>query len=531
MVQVIIVEDESILRQGIINLIDWKSLGCEIAADFSTGEAAFSWLLEHPADLLITDIKMPGMSGLDLIRAAKQSCPYLQFILLTAYADFEYAKTAISLGVSNYIIKSNFYDELPLAINRIVNGTQAVKRESKLSQEIKSFVFSALKEQVIHEPHEISHILSQYNIQIHRYCIILASLYDLKSEKYNFSSESCHQAVENLFCLALQDFTVTSVWLPDNDFLVIVNCPQQKSKEEIQNLLIIACNQILSTVTGYMPFSTNIGISDLHCGAASFSLACGQAQDCLATMLDENCMSLYSTSAGARRQALIHEPQFWLNHMLQLLPPSQEWDSDLLPKAVKSMLSEYHTAYPNFHQLKMELLQLINRLFLFLAESSIDEQQLISLESSAYQHIMKAPTLQAVFTQITALLQKLHAHEPVFYQSRSSIVRDIDEIISKKYTENLRLDDIASQLNMNISYLCRVYKKETGHSIISALNQYRISKSKELLNNNDLRISEIGYMVGITDPSYFTSVFTRHVGISPQKYREMCISSSHSFRK
>ena len=520
MYQVMIVEDEVILRQGIVNLIDWHGLGCEVCADFSDGETALSWLKNHFVDLLITDIQMPGMNGLELIRHGKQLYPGLLSILLTAYASFDYAQTAISLGVNSYIVKSNFYKELPLSVAHVLASQTPnfIPPESTAGQKLKSILFSAIQDQTLNNPEEISDWLSWYRIPSSNYHLLLAEI-QLSSHKSDSDPGKEYQVVENLFHLAFQKLDSSFIWLLNHNLMGIIHFTETKHYNKKLQQLIIACNEILSTAKGYLPFSINIGISLFQTAPQGFSLACRQAQSCLATVLGHNQLSLYKTPADSSVNTLPHSFEFYLETLMELLHKNMlkpEIDSWVL-----NLLSEYETAFSDFHKLKTHFLQLCSRLFVELNDSSIEPEELRCLESSFYRDIMKAQTLHQIANLLSHTICRIQKLRLVFYPPKDQIHEKVDAIISAEYSHNLKLEHFALRLNMNVSYLCRVYKKETGTSIIAALNQYRILQAKKLLKNPNLRISEIGCLVGIEDPAYFTTVFARYTGMNPQKYREM----------
>ncbi|MCR4695201.1 MAG: response regulator [Pseudobutyrivibrio sp.] len=126
MFSVIVVDDEKSIREGIVQLIDWKEIGCQVTGSFSNGKEALEFLESNPVDIVVTDIKMPEMDGLTLSAKIKEKKEDIDVIILTAYSDFSYAKMAISNGVTDFIIKNEFLEELPKAIEKIA-ATKANK--------------------------------------------------------------------------------------------------------------------------------------------------------------------------------------------------------------------------------------------------------------------------------------------------------------------------------------------------------------------------------------------------------------------
>ena len=116
MIKVLIVDDERNIREGINKLIDWESLGCEVVGALANGVSALDFIKSNEVDLVVTDIKMPVMDGLELSKHISEDFPHINVIILTAYSEFDMAKKAISFRVSDFIIKNEFMDELPKAV-------------------------------------------------------------------------------------------------------------------------------------------------------------------------------------------------------------------------------------------------------------------------------------------------------------------------------------------------------------------------------------------------------------------------------
>ena len=128
MFRLIIVEDEAILRKGICNIIDWTSLGFQLEGDFSNAPEALDFFREHPVDLVVTDIKMPEMSGIELAREVHALSPATKIIILTAFSDFDLAVDALRAGVSDYIVKSDFISQLPVSVKKVYALLENEKR-------------------------------------------------------------------------------------------------------------------------------------------------------------------------------------------------------------------------------------------------------------------------------------------------------------------------------------------------------------------------------------------------------------------
>ena len=137
MYQVIIAEDERIIREGISRLVDWSEYGCEVCCLAEDGARALEYLREHPADILITDIKMPHMNGLDLIKNAQEINEGLVTFVISGYGDFEYTKTAISYNVAGYLMKPLEEEQLSELLEKAVSILERRARRDAAEQDVR----------------------------------------------------------------------------------------------------------------------------------------------------------------------------------------------------------------------------------------------------------------------------------------------------------------------------------------------------------------------------------------------------------
>lgn len=133
MVKVLIVDDERNIREGIQKLIDWESLKCEVIGACVNGVSALEFIEKNEVDMVVTDIKMPVMDGLELSKHIRDEYPDIKVIILTAYSEFDMAKKAITFNVTDFIIKNDFMDELPKAVEKNVTAITAKREEKKES--------------------------------------------------------------------------------------------------------------------------------------------------------------------------------------------------------------------------------------------------------------------------------------------------------------------------------------------------------------------------------------------------------------
>lgn len=517
MIQVLIVEDETILRKGIVSLIDWGPLGCEVAESCENGNAALEFLKSHTVHLIVTDIKMPGLNGLELSEIVRREYPEIKIILLTAYATFEWAKKALTIGVHSYIIKANFIEELPEAVSSAVSdilkerGTLALPNHDQL----KNLIFSGLTDRSISDDSQIRYWFDYFHLTMDHDFLMLTELLlppGLEQEK----RQKYITSFDNFYRLAFQKFNIFPVWLEENFILSIIHFQSEESADAIQSIVIV-CNEILSTAKNFMPFNLNIAVSS-HClGPSDFYPCYTEASNRLSCCQGSNTLSLADHKDDSPQK---NEPvdlsvvtQYAIDCLLTHQP-------DLLNARLDRILLDYQNTVRDLGKTKIETLQIVSSIFRRLTDHDLNMRTILNIESETYQKLQACRSLNAVQRVLHSLFDEINAMDIAPHTNQNYLVKMTDTIIHEQYQNVLKLEDIAGQLHVNSSYLSRLYKKESGDSVITALNKYRIRVAKQLLKKPEYKVSEIGQLVGIEDPAYFTNVFTKYTGMSPQKYRD-----------
>ncbi|MEG1457820.1 MAG: response regulator [Acetivibrio sp.] len=519
MIQVLIVEDETILRKGITTLIHWKELGCELIGDCANGRQAMEFMQKHTVDILITDIKMPEVDGLQLCEYTKKTYPQVQMILLTAFASFPWAQKAIGLGIRYYIVKTNFYSELPIAIKETVDVIFE-NRKKPLPPEDESFkrlIFTDIIEQSIYEKSQIAHWFSYFHLPMENYYItILEVTFPKQQEENREEKQQYLLSFKNFFGLAFQKFQYFFVELKDNFFMILINFQEGRETENLQSLLLV-CNEILSTVKNFMPFYLNIAVSAQQTSADNFLNAYQETINRLGCEKEKNTLSLVKKMEKQGEPSTLPSSGEVVGCLLKHLKGENQ---ESIESYLSKTLFEYQQYLQDLDKTKVEILQVLFSFFRELTDSDINMDLVFEIEHEIYRRIMLSKSLNGMEESLNSMLEKISGSSLSFYEDTNYLVRMTNQIIEEKYRDLLKLDDIAGQLHVNSSYLSRLYKKETGSNLITALNGYRIKMACNFLKNKNFRISEVGQMVGIEDPAYFTSVFTKYKGISPQKFRD-----------
>ena len=292
-VKVMIVEDEAILRQGIVSLIDWKSLNCTVVAACENPLKAIEYMQEHSVDLIISDIRMPQMDGITFAEHLSQTHPEVAVIILSAYSDFSYVQKAVALkNVVNYTLKSNFVKELPVVLESTLVRLQMQRIRPSITTQQKRLFFKDILEGRHYDETFTYDFLRSLQIEPKHYYIVLLEVV-IEDLVFNYGpdySESI-SSIQNFINMSFQDLSHVTVPLSDSLIVSFISFDELNTAKNSGTLYLI-CNDLLSTVRKYMSFGLNLSISTQHDSLKEISQAYKEAKSALSCSYSNECIAL-----------------------------------------------------------------------------------------------------------------------------------------------------------------------------------------------------------------------------------------------
>ncbi|MCC5895946.1 MAG: response regulator [Alkalibacterium sp.] len=485
---VIIVDDEPIVREGIEYLIDWEKEGFEIIDSAGNGLEGLELIQRKTPSLVITDIKMPGLDGIQMVKQAKESNCQTKFIILSGYSDFKFAQDAITYGAVQYLLKPIDEDELLTVLKKV---------KQQLSEE---------HQDKTNKRHFQSYIENQ---QIYSYVI------------HNEKTDE----VENLKCYSS---------------FRLIKLTKDGKKINVKDI-VETCDEIIKETH----FLYTYGDSVLILIASDYDIALDQ----LTTQIDmdEQIKATISSSAASvdcipelykEIQFLDSQRYFYPNKkvftkaVLQKKSKVESLDKLIIKLKIaikdnqKNEIDHIIDLCVNYFQVTKQDSEIVKR------EWSIIFIECVSfLEDSMQKPIkeIEKDKLLSVIWKENSLYQTAHFLKYVFYDfgrffyetnEKQDIVEDIKLYSEKNYHKNLSLKELAQEFNYSQSYLGKKFKTDTGSSYHTYLDDLRLTKAKSLLKDRHLFIYEIAKMVGYSNYDYFHKKFKKKFSISPKEYQK-----------
>lgn len=530
MYNVIIADDEPVLRKGIMCFVNWDALDCKIIYEASSGLEAQEYLESNHVDIVLTDIKMPGMDGIQLTKYINEYHPRTKVIILTAYADFSYAQSAIKYNVVDFVVKTNPSEKIPEAINKAIHLiNQQQENEEKIKQlenrindnlsEICEKLLVSIINGIITDQYEINTKLKEVGIKLDNYFILMYDINSTSSECIAVSPEEQNKflhSIKNFLSLAFKDYQHFTVIMSKDLLFTVVSFNNSHSTTCTQALLM-TCNEILVMVDNFMKFTVRIGISEMHMHSQELPIAYNEAHEALSGIF-------YSDK---------NDPIYMFKNRVQLQNntlPSYKYTDSILNSiqhgnhntAITSLLKlfeEYKNTKVSVEQVIVSSMLLCSLCFRLLENYMPELPAYLKSELDVYKQIKESKSIQNIFNILCNAIKYISEFIASNENQYNYLVKEVNKYIRENYNKDITLQIAADYVHVNSSYLSRMYKKETGRTIIDTINNIRIDKAKVLLKDPAKKIFEVAAEVGIEDPAYFTHVFEKYTGISPKEYK------------
>lgn len=524
MLKIMIVEDEPIIRNGIANSLDWESMDCEVIALAENGNDAIRQIEICAPDIVISDIMMPEMDGLELSDRILNTYSGVKIILLTGYKEFDFVKQAIKMGVSNYLLKPTDPDELESAVRELAkeirNKIQITDETEKLRDIVRNSK-DQLKDKFLYElmfrPFiKIADVESKakyYDINTKSYRLLGISLDSFSELETYFTEEDINILMfltKNIFddLIAKTQIAATTI-IRDRCIYAIVEC-MNYSKEELEEFLKELCIHVKTQGK----FTVSVGVSDIYENIDKLRWARKEVDECLEQRVFVGDSKVIFNNAINHCNSTSDE-KITIKDFINAIQNGE----DILNEAriIQSKIVESRDENMS-RNTALEAIVLGVTTYCSSCGKIEDlfDSFIIPLES-----ITHAKTLNDISDSFYAIAVLIDNVMTKRISSRYFQAMEIaKKIINDNYNKDINLDSIASQVFMSKWYFSKIFKRIIGENFISYLTNIRMSKAKELLTNNpEFKNYEVSEKVGFISVRYFSELFKKNVGVTPSEYR------------
>jgi len=518
MYKVLIVDDEKMIRMGMKRAIPWSNLGISEVLLAKSGKEALEIIREEKPQIMITDIHMDGMTGLDLIDTAVNFVPEIRVIVLTGYDSFEYARRCIKLNVHDFFLKPIDEKQLIASIKKQV----AILEENKIDklEDINEYRANAVTEQmniekflrslIYNKTHQSEQQISEFckkynydmkqNIQV---AVIVPPLYieSPKEDQYFISL-----SIKNI-CIGMVDAQNKGLTFMDECGRIVIAFFLNRQKKSILEMLQ-ELNGILKYEYSQKP---KIVVGNPVSGIKNMSLS---YQDALYLLQNDNreYEEIIQTMDAEKKDNLFKDVFFELKNAMYSEIENNERVMTVFETFCRSTYS-YNLSESYILRCCFEIASLVYYAYFTTTREEADNR--LALYLNSLSNVSGEEALELTRQFLTKLLfngKEQNVHE---------IITKAKRYINENLSEDLSVSEIASYLYITPNYLSKLFKKITGEGCNEYIVRKRIEKAKFLLETTNLKSSKIALLVGYNDTNYFSLAFKKNTGLCPKKYREL----------
>lgn len=535
-IKVFLVEDEMVIRRGIKNSIDWEKEGYIFCGEASDGELAYPMIIKEKPDILITDIRMPFMDGLELCKLVKKELPNIKILILSGYDEFDYAKEAIRLGVTEYLLKPISSGKLLEALNGV---SESIRREKEDKDLVRKYM-EEMRENTEHEKQKFFEQMIAGNLSMadaletgKKYEMNLsAGMYNLLLFRFTLGEENrksgellgeAEYAIEKL-TERLEYVFEFQRGVEGWAFLLMADNEEQMS-ERVKEL----SKDLEEIMKNYSTIAYFGGIGQPVARLRELEESFREAERALAARFTMELNRIISVEDIRMAQNVDTLDDIEITSFGEI-EKTRTMLEKFLNNGAEDEIDEFVDVYINElpeENLKSVLMRQYIIMDAYIVMMSFCEkiegiEGEMQAQSEELKNSMKTiQTLEEIKNYIRMLLKKIiGVRDTISGRRYSDIIEIAKDQIRKTYmSDEISLNTIAAEVGMSPRYFSSIFSKEMGKTFVEYLTEIRMDRAKELLMCSSMKTSEIGYEVGYKDPHYFSYIFKKTQNCTPKEFR------------
>ncbi len=534
MIKVLIADDELRICELIFRLIDWEALGMSVIAVAHDGRETIKIIKNEMPDIVITDIRMPGYNGVDVIRIGKEYNSDIQFIIISGYSQFDYAQNAIHYGVSDYLLKPVKAEELTKALLRIKNRIDKnnqmysqVKKAWTLEQQNRRLYREQLIMEIAHGKgfdvltKDMNTLNEQYKYEFIPgfFTIVIVKADGLNFEEKTESSflyEKIQQSLSFAFAPVMQEMQGTM--LDNGTYIFLFNYENEYA--EIESQIHRLLNQMLLQKDVFKKLHLTIGLGKrVNC-----LVEVGKSYETAYLAIKDRILVGTDRIIEGKEKIVVQDYKDYFLHTVRELENVVE---NLDDKRISDIIQEWGTALSkdkeiNGYQIEQSAKALVNSYLLSMQKNNYTLDEDDNLLKDFMKSIENCISLGEIQELLSGTLeQSLSEYRHKRALSGSKPIRDAKEYIRNNLAGNLTIQEVSEYVGYSSAHFSVRFKQECGITFSDYVMESRIEKSKELLKNTRETIESIAAAVGYSDVKSFTKNFKKYTEVKPSQYRKI----------
>lgn len=545
MYKVLVVDDEEPAHETLKCLINWEETPFRIASTAKNGKEALEKYAALKPELIITDIQMPVIDGLELIRKIRAENKDQKFVILSCHENFSYAKEAIKYGVSDYLLKDlltpqDLYNLLEKIRNEIENedrfsinkyNSEAYNfytdfdfNENLYRKECRNIALQSVAFENLSKK-SLDFYIKEFNLNFSTkfytvLCIVIddyvrfAEKFDRLEEKYK--RYEMLQVIKD----TLDEFNGGECFYDEKGtFVAIAGIENTNSELFFISSCHAIANRIHINLMRHSNITVTIGVSSSFSNIQEIKTKYNEAMEVVKyrVFLGKGKTILYNVRFV---KAASINPEVLDNILSEIKTCLQKGEIQKVKGLIKRLYDDEAKGFIQYNYLKYVNSQILGIIAQFCRKNNINYSKVFECEHLPVQKLDEFETVEEMSNWFFNVIDRIINLDTVSYGlNYSKHVRDAIIYIRDNYCDKLGLSQISKRLGVNKAYLCRIFKQETGDNLTDYINKVRIEKAKELIVSTNYKVYEVAEKVGFTNAQHFTNVFKKITGQNPLQFR------------
>ncbi|MBQ7425415.1 MAG: response regulator [Lachnospiraceae bacterium] len=524
--RVMLVDDEEDVAQAILKKMDWEQMGFETPRYAHNGLEALELSEELRPDIVMTDIKMPYMDGMELSRNLKKLYPNIRIIFFSGFDDFEYAKEAIRLEAEEYILKPIDAEELKGVFGRVHDALDRDIDEKLNVAKLENYYmdslpllqedfFASLVEGRIEEKKNEKY-LADYRIELSSAFYITAIVHISASSV----PEGMNPVLLSVSVRKLMEERMNEKWgcrfFPYLGSTVII---AQVQETQDARAFTDDCDRLCRLAESICKANVTIGVGSLVESLSDIDVSYRGALDAVSyRVLYGHTKAINISEISPMEKENPQEES--ADNLESIFKKIKMSDTQAVEVAAEKFIKDSLNGQSSIQNYRFFVMELVSELYKFVKNNQLDPGSVFDMTSDVYAKLqqMEQKELSDWFVEACVKMHKL-IEDKRSDNTRSFVAKARDYVADHYADQDLSIDFICNYLGVSSAYFSTVFKKETGKTFVGYLTDYRMEIAERMLLNTDEKTYIIAQEVGYSDPNYFSYVFKKQFGVSPSRYK------------
>ena len=531
MYSVLLVDDEILIREAISQNTKWNDLGFELVGTCRDGREAMECLKKQPIDLVLTDIYMPYVDGMELTKYIYENYKNTRVVIISGYDEFEYAKKALKYQVVEYILKPVTALELSEILQKVRENLDEEHRHARNLKKIRSeymsnlpvlrgrFLHSLLQGITVMSPEEISGKMDDYDVSFSgNYYVVgmiqaddVSGFFDMEK---NNSDDLALFAIYNIADEMVRNAGMGVAFQDESNHTILILSGDNRLETKVLDL----CEQIQNSVMKFLNISISTGIGQIVSSLYQLPKSFSDAKNALEYRFSlGNSQVIYAKNLTPDKRLENVDASYWADRIMSGIRRNS---GEEIRREITNFIQAIRDSYVSKNRSIFYIQNVILSIVKEMDASGVDASRSMAEERELLNAIYEKDHLSEIAQDLLHFCVKISddmVDQKESFGKRQTVMAL--DYIEKNYADSsVSLNSVCSYLAMSTSYFSSVFKTYTGETFIEALTKKRIEKAKGLLLNTSKKTYEIAQEVGYSDPHYFSATFKKMTGFTPKEY-------------